>query len=228
MDAQLVLNQLSGGYGQIQIINKFSLSLNKGQVAFIIGRNGVGKSTLIKMITGHLPLMSGTIHFDQRNIHQVSAHQYYKIGISYAPQERIVFDSLTVLQNLALQQHHLNLEHSVFQKFPRIKERLKQQAGVLSGGEKKILSFCRIMLEKSKLNILDEPTEGVQPENIGIMAQMIQEQTSLGASFIIVDQNLNLMSQVAHHVYLLEHGECLFSAPNSTEIQEEIVKRLQI
>ena len=228
MTVQLTLNNLSGGYGEIQVINHFSLSLNEGEVAFITGRNGVGKSTLIKMITGRLPLMSGTIHLNQQNISQLPAHQYKKIGISYAPQEHIVFDSLTVSQNLTLQTPDSQLHQSIFRNFPRIEERLTQKSGVLSGGEKKILSFCRTMIEESKLTILDEPTEGVQPENIEMMIKMLHKKVSQGFSFIIVDQNLHFMSQIANHIYLLERGECTFSTPNGAKSKQEIIKRLQI
>ena len=140
-----------------------------------------------------------------------------------------MFDELTVAENLVL--HHrdgsLRRYEALFEHFPFLGERLGQRAGTCSGGEKKILSFCRAFAEDTALVVLDEPTEGVQPENIARMAEAL-ETAAPGRAFLIVEQNLNFIERTADRVHLLDHGECVFEAASRPGLREELAARLRI
>lgn len=156
----LEIEQLRGGYGDITVIEDFSANVRAGEVIFITGRNGTGKSTLVKLIAGDLTPTSGQLRFMGNDLLPIPQHNRMSLGISYAPQEAVIFDGLSVEENLTL--HYDNRELSrydaLFDVFPRLPERLKQNAGTLSGGEKKILSFCRAMAEDTNsLSLTSQP-----------------------------------------------------------------------
>ena len=214
----------------MHIAKQISLTLDHGRAVCITGRNGVGKTTFLRLATGSLMPASGTVEFQGRAITRVPAHRRSKIGIGYAPQENAVFDGLTVMENLTL--HHddrsLDCYRILFDKFPRIPKRLQQKAGTLSGGEKKILSFCRVMAENTSVVLLDEPTEGVQPENISLMADTIKEAKSIGRSFAIVELNLEFVEKIADRAMLMDHGNCVHCTSNRTTMRAELSRLLQI
>ena len=226
----LSIDALSGGHGDITVIHRFSAAVAPGELAFVTGRNGVGKSTLVKLVAGHLPLRSGRVTFRGEDLTAASAHRRRRLGLGYAPQEGIVFDELTVAENLTLQYANRSLDRyeALFARFPFLAGRLAQRAGTLSGGEKKILSFCRALGEDTELVILDEPTEGVQAENIARMAEAIGGAAAGGRAFLVVEQNLNLIEQVADRVYLLDRGTCVFDAPNGAELRAALLERIRI
>ena len=226
----LELDGLTGGYGDVTVVRDVTLTVPAGEAICVTGRNGVGKSTLVKLIAGQLPVSSGRIHIDGTDITALPDHSRHVLGIGYAPQESVVFDTLSILENLTLhyRDRDLGRYENLFAVFPRIRERLTQLAGTLSGGEKKMLSFCRALAEETRLVILDEPSEGVQPENIDRMAEVIRQARSKGRSFLIVEQNLSLVEAVADHVYLLDHGECVFDTENDKEMRQTISDRLNL
>ena len=158
----LRLDNISGGYGDIKVVSGVSLAVSAGEVACITGRNGVGKTTLMRMIAGFLPVMNGQVVLKDRQLGELKPHQRNRLGLAYAPQENVVFDDLSVRENLTLHHANRSLERygDLFAAFPRMEERLEQKAGTLSGGERKILSFCRTLAEQSDLVLLDEPTRG--------------------------------------------------------------------
>ena len=226
----LSLEDLQGGYGDVTVIRHFSVTLHAGRAVFVTGRNGVGKTTLMRLIAGSLTPSHGRVRLKGEDITEVPGHRRKALGMSYAPQEHLVFDRLTVAENLTL--HHrdrsLTRYEALFNQFPRIRERLGQQAGTLSGGEKKILSFCRAMAEDTDLVLLDEPTEGVQPENIARMAQAIGRGRVDGRTFFIVEQNLSLVEAAADHAYLIEHGESVYDAAAGPDLRTQLSNRMQI
>ncbi|WP_419913987.1 ABC transporter ATP-binding protein [Hoeflea sp.] len=230
MTALLQVDNLSGGYGDVTVVRDVSISADRGQAVFITGRNGVGKSTLVKLIAGQLEPESGSIAMQGHDVTALPAHGRRQSGIGYAPQESVVFDTLSILENLTLHYPDRDLEryHDLFGQFPRIEERLQQTAGTLSGGEKKILSFCRALAEDTPLVILDEPSEGVQPENIDRMARVILDEKANGRSFLIVEQNLTLVEEAADHAYLLDHGACVFETGRTDNLRDVLSQRLQI
>lgn len=223
-------DSVSGGYGDICVIEETSFRLAAGEVLCVTGRNGVGKSTMLKLAAGFLPLMSGAISFGGQRIDALTPHQRNRLGIAYAPQENIVFPTLSVRENLTLHLKDRNLMRydRLFGLFPRIGERLYQVAGTLSGGERKLLSFCRALGEGAMLTMLDEPSEGVQPENIDRMVPAIEERAAAGAAFIIVEQNLTLVERVASRVMVLDRGRCVFQAENHDGIRGEILRYLEL
>lgn len=229
-EALLRLEGLSGGYGDITVVKDFSLDLDAGAAACVTGRNGVGKTTLVRLVTGSLVPRSGRVVLAGEDVTLLPAHRRSAVGMGYAPQEGVVFDTLSVAENLVL--HHpdrsLRRYAELFEAFPRIRERLQQRAGTLSGGEKKILSFCRALAEDTRLVVLDEPTEGVQPENIALMADAVARAKSGGRAFLIVEQNLNLVEAVADTAYVLDHGECTYSTSGETDLRTRLSRHLQL
>ena len=225
----LKIENLSGGYGDLVIVRNISLSVGEGCAISLTGRNGVGKTTLMRLISGTLPLSDGRVDFLGASIGEIAEHQRFALGISYAPQERIVFDSLTVEDNLTLhyQVSDLSRYTALFEKFPRLFERLEQRAGTLSGGEKKLLSFTRAIAEPTKLVLLVEPTEGVQSDNIRLMAQIIVEEKNKGRGFLIVDQNLTFLEGITNTIHLIDHGEQIFQT-NEASFRAEIESRIRI
>ena len=228
--ALLSVDGLCGGHGDITVIHGFSAAIAPGELAFVTGRNGVGKSTLVKLVAGHLPIWAGRLTFRGHDLTAAPGHRRRHLGLGYAPQEGIVFDELTVAENLTLQYESRSLDRyeALFGLFPFLSERLAQGAGTLSGGEKKILSFCRALAEDTELVILDEPTEGVQAENISRMAEAIRGAAGSGRAFLIVEQNLNLIEETADRVYLLDRGTCVFEAPNGPGLRPGLLERLRI
>lgn len=226
----LSIDALSGGHGDITVIHRFSAAVAPGELAFVTGRNGVGKSTLVKLVAGHLPVRAGRLTFRGEDLTAAPGHRRRRLGLGYAPQEGIVFDELTVAENLTLQYASRSLDRyeALFARFAFLAERLAQRAGTLSGGEKKILSFCRALAEDTALVILDEPSEGVQAENIARMAAAIREAAAGGRAFLVVEQNLNLVEEVADRVYLLDRGACVYDAPNGPDLRAALLDRLRI
>ena len=226
----LCARDLSGGYGDITVVRHFSATIAAGETVFVTGRNGVGKSTLVKLLMGHLPVTAGHVTFQGRDVTATPGHRRRLLGMGYAPQEGIVFDELTVRENLVLHHRDASLDRyrAWFGRFPFLRERLAQKAGTLSGGEKKLLSFCRALAEETALVVLDEPTEGVQPENIARMTEAIEGAAGAGRTFLIVEQNLTVVERVADRVHLLDRGECIFEAERGPDLREEVTARLKI
>ena len=226
----LSIDGLRGGHGDITVIHGFSAAVAPGERAFVTGRNGVGKSTLVKLVAGHLPVRAGRMTFRGEDLTAAPGHHRRRSGLGYAPQEGIVFDELTVAENLTLQYGDRSLDRygALFARFPFLARRLAQRAGTLSGGEKKILSFCRALGEDTALVVLDEPTEGVQAENIDRMAEAVRDAAKAGRAFLVVEQNLNFIEEVADRVYLLDRGACVFDAPNGPELRAALLDRLRI
>ena len=226
----LEIHALSGGYGEITVVEEITILIEAGSAVCIAGRNGVGKTTLAKLVTGALSPSAGAVVLNGRDVTTAPAHRHRQAGMGYAPQEGVVFDGLTVLENLTLHRPDRSLAaySALFEKFPRIRQRLDQRAGTLSGGEKKILSFCRTLAEDTPIVIMDEPTEGVQPENIALMAEAILEAKAQGRAFLVVEQNLTLVEAIADEALLMDHGQCVFKTSKSGSMRRDLAERMQI
>ncbi len=212
-EAMLRFSSIVAGYGDTMVLKGISGEVAAGSVLGVFGSNGVGKSTLMRALAGVIQPASGTVTVNGGEVGNVPSHQRRSLGVSYAPQERVVFDNLSVADNLTLgfKTRSLDAYNDLFRVFPRLKERLFQPAGKLSGGEKKLLSFARIIAERSPLTLIDESSEGVQQENLERMASVIRSRIEEGAAFVVVEQNLTFLTSIADHFIGLNHGEVVLS-----------------
>ena len=220
---------IRGGYQGSIVVRGVDGWVDRGQVLCVLGRNGVGKSTLIRLLFGFLP-SEGTVEFEGKPISGLDPTARSHLGLALAPQERVVFDGLSVRDNLTLMRNNQKLDdfEPYFERFPRLKERLSQMAGTLSGGERKLLSFVRLLSEDKQLILLDEPSEGVQRENIEHMAALILEQKQAGKAFIMVEQNLGLMDAVADTIMVMDQGRCVLRGDAGQISRNEILVHLEI
>lgn len=223
----IAADNLSGGYNQTQVIKNISLAVLPGKCLGIIGRNGVGKSTLGRLLQGSLTPMTGTISLEAAPIHTLLPYQRRHLGISYMPQTDMVFDDLTVRENLILSDNW-GAQEEYFKLFPILSSRLDQQAGTMSGGERKILAFVRTMMEHSKCIILDEPSEGVQPENIQHMVTLVKHKLAQAGSVILIEQNINMLTQVADEYLGLDAGQMVLQCSAYEATQERLADVLAI
>ena len=210
----LACENLSAGYGGAIVLRDVSLSAASGRVLAVAGRNGAGKTTLMKALFGLLPLQGGMVRLNGADAAGMRPFQRARAGMGYSPQERCVFDALSVRRNLILTRSDESLEEfsESLAAFPRLRERLNVSAGRLSGGEKKLLAFVRALSEPERTVILlDEPTEGVQRENIEKMADIARRRASAGTAFIIAEQNLNFLAECADSAVFLDRGEIIHS-----------------
>lgn len=221
MTALLEIDQLTGGYGDTNVVTGMSTRIVAGQVLGVFGRNGVGKTTMARLIQGSLRVSAGTIKMRGADITALKAHQRRALGVGYMPQTDMVFNDLTVWENLTLSDKARSPE-LFFERFPRLAERRDQAAGTMSGGERKILAFVRAMIEETSVIILDEPSEGVQPENIGLMAECLNERVAAGAGILLCEQNLSFLTDVAHHYLGVDGGKAIIDRSADEITPEEV------
>lgn len=214
MTAPFSFADVSGGYGDTLVLRGASASVAPGQVLGILGRNGVGKTTLMRLLMGYLPCATGTVRLGAQELAGLSVHARVRAGLCHAPQEGVVFDGLSVRDNLTLHRPRRVLEgyEPMLEMFPRIGQRLRQPAGSLSGGEKKLVSFARCWADARPVTLLDEPTEGVQQENIALMARAVRQRAAAGAIHVIVEQNLEFLLRVMDQVLVLDQGTVVHRA----------------
>ena len=230
MSAGLRFSDLSGGYGGMTVVRGISGSVPKGCCLCVLGRNGVGKSTLLKILSGHLARLSGEASLDGVSLDGLSPDRRRRLGLSYAMQERPVFDGLSVRDNLTLMRPSGSLERHrpYFEAFPVLERRSSQRAGTLSGGERKILSFARAMSEDGAVTLLDEPAEGVQAENIRLMKDFILERKAKGGGFLVVEQHLRLAEAIADELLVMDHGASVLQGRASGIGRDLILSRLEV
>lgn len=208
----LKVNQLGSGYGRISIIRDISFEIKQGEIVSVIGRNGVGKSTLMKTLIGLIDSKTGSIYFDGKDITKMSAHDRAQAGIGYVPQGHGVFPLLSVEENLKMgtQINKKETEKSLdiaYEYFPRLNERRTQKAGTLSGGEQAMLSIARALVGRPKLILLDEPSEGIQPN----LAQQIGEivhrcSKEMNITVLLCEQHMGLIQQASDRCYAIDKG----------------------
>ena len=206
----LTLNHVSAGYGDVPVTRDVSLNVADGEVVALIGRNGVGKSTLAKAIVGLLPIQSGRVTFAGDDLTAMSAHLRARIGIGYVPQGREVFGTLSVEENLKLGAGvgwgGVSVERA-YELFPVLKERKSRPASILSGGQQQMLAIGRVLAGAPRILILDEPSDGIQPnivEEIGDLIARLNSETGLTA--LLIEQNVDLIIACAHRCLVMEKG----------------------
>ncbi|HEV2455722.1 MAG TPA: ABC transporter ATP-binding protein [Verrucomicrobiae bacterium] len=211
----LEIKNLAVNYGAIAALHGISLSVPDGQIVTLIGANGAGKTTTLKTISGLLKPVSGAILYDGQNIAGLPAHRIVARGISQSPEGRMIFANLTVHENLQLgaylQKNRDTIRHElerVFVLFPRLKEREKQVAGTLSGGEQQMLAIGRALMSRPRLLLLDEPSLGLAPLLVKtIFEKIVEINREAGLTILLVEQNANLALEISHFGYVLETGK---------------------
>jgi branched-chain amino acid transport system ATP-binding protein len=215
----LELDNIHSFYGHIQALRGISLTVDEGEVVTLIGSNGAGKTTTLRSIHGVLPPRQGKILFDGEEIQGLPAHDMISRGISQSPEGRKIFSRMTVRENLEMGAYHRNDTPSVredmervFELFPRLQERVKQEAGTMSGGEQQMLAIGRAIMSRPKLLLLDEPSMGLAPVLVERIFQTIQEINEQGTTILLVEQNANVALEIATRGYVLESGSIVNSA----------------
>jgi len=213
----LEVRDLRGGYGGAEVLRGITLSIAAGEIVAVLGSNGAGKSTLNNMVCGFLPPTAGTVQFDGRDITRARATAIVAAGLIQVPEGRRVFPNLSVAENLELgcyrrgsARRAANLER-VYALFPRLKERVAQRAGTLSGGEQQMLAIGRGMMGEPRLLILDEPSLGLSPLLVEEMFALIRRLHDEGLAILLVEQNVGQSLEIADRAYVLENGAVVFA-----------------
>lgn len=218
-------------YGAIHAVKDISFYVEEGETVTLIGANGAGKSTILKTISGLLRTRTGSITFLKENITTVPAHKIISHGLAQVPEGRAVFLQMTVEENLEMGGYTRpaaeiapSLER-VYEQFPRLKERRRQIAGTLSGGEQQMLAMGRALMSKPKLLMLDEPSMGLAPILVEQIFEIIQTLHKNGTTILLVEQNAQMALSVADRGYVLETGRIVTTAPAADLLADETVKR---
>ncbi len=216
-------------YGNSYILQGVSLSVEKGEIVTLLGRNGMGKSTTIKTVMGLVPPRSGRILFNGADLVGLKPYRIAQAGIGFVPEDRRVFPSLTVLENLNLPVKRglgqgWSLE-KVYEFFPRLKERSHHKGFELSGGEQQMLAIARVLRMKSRLILLDEPTEGLAPLLVKAIETILRQIKREAITTLLVEQNSRFVTQVADRHYVLCHGKIVYKGSNEDFEAQEEVKR---
>jgi branched-chain amino acid transport system ATP-binding protein len=214
----LAVQDLQAWYGESHILHGVNFHVNAGEVVTLLGRNGAGKTTTLKSVMGIIGKRSGSIRFENQEIIRVSSDRIARMGIAFCPEERGIFASLDVRENLLLpptvRQGGLSLDQ-IFDLFPNLKERLTSQGTKLSGGEQQMLAIARILRTGARFLMLDEPTEGLAPVIIQQIGHTIARLKSEGFTILLVEQNFRFASTVADRYYIVEHGKVIDGFANS-------------
>ena len=218
-------------YGSIHAIKNISLQVNEGEIVTLIGANGAGKSTTLNTISGLLKPKTGSVTFDGRVISGLSANKIVPLGMALCPEGRRIFQHMTVRENLEMGGYSRpknEIEDSieeVFQRFPRLKERRKQIAGTLSGGEQQMLAMSRALMSHPKLMMLDEPSMGLAPILVDQIFEIVKELHKAGTTILLVEQNARKALQVADRAYVLETGSITLSGTGAELASSDAVKK---
>ncbi len=211
----LGVTDLHAGYQDIPVLKGISLEVSRGEIVCLLGANGAGKSTLLKVISGVVHPSQGNVLFQDQEITRCSPHKIVRMGLSHVPEGRQIFSRLTVMQNLLLGSYPRkstktetqNLSEFIFNLFPILRERLKQKAGTLSGGEQQMLAISRSLMSRPTLLLLDEPSLGLAPLIVEEIFRVIKDLCSRGISILLVEQNVMGSLKIADRGYILEIGK---------------------
>lgn len=209
----LEVSNLHSGYGRIPILHGIDFSLDRNEYLGILGHNGMGKSTLMRALMGHLSIGTGSVKFDGRDITLIPIHERSKLGLGYVPQGREIFPNLSVFDNLRMglashSKENLSAIEEVLEEFPRLRKLLDRRGGALSGGEQQLLALARCVCTKPRLILLDEPTEGIQPNILDEIVDTLQRlKQKIGVSMILVEQNLEFISALSDRLLTIQKGE---------------------
>ena len=224
----LLVKDLHAYYGKSHILHGVSMNVGEGEIVSLLGRNGVGRSTTIKAIMGQVAV-EGSVRFKDE---ELIGHKTYEIahkGLGYVPENRDIFPTLTVEQNLVLGMKSKSPGKwsldDMYQLFPRLKERQHTQAGVLSGGEQQMLTLCRTLMGDPDLIMIDEPTEGLAPKIVELVAEYLKELKNRGVSVLLVEQKLAIALDISNRLYVMGHGQIVFEGTPADLKANEAVRK---
>ena len=225
----LEVRDLHAYYGKSHILQGVSLDVGDGEIVSLLGRNGVGRSTTIKAIMGEVP-PTGSIRFKGAEIAGRKSHEIARLGLGYVPENRDIFPTLTVRQNLVLGQKGRRASgrwsmEDMFNLFPHLRDRADFEGGVLSGGEQQMLTICRTLMGDPDLIMIDEPTEGLAPQIVERVAELLEEIAGRGVSILLVEQKLTIALRISQRVYVMGHGHVVFEGtPDELRAAEDVRK----
>jgi branched-chain amino acid transport system ATP-binding protein len=229
----LSIRDVHAGYGATPILFGVSLEVREGEAVALLGKNGMGKTTLMKTVMGFLRPWRGTIAFGSHRLDGLRPHQIARLGVGLVPENRRIFPGLTVRENLelglsAVQRRTAALRRdrleTVFQHFPRLQERVDQPGKTLSGGEQQMLAIGRVMMGGARIVLMDEPTQGLAPAMVRHIREMVQELKRLGVTVLLVEQNARMALNVCDRGYIMEKGDIVFAGA-AAELRESPVTR---
>ncbi|WP_240419281.1 urea ABC transporter ATP-binding subunit UrtE [Paenibacillus periandrae] len=230
----LSIHELEAGYGESMILRNVTMKVEPGQVICLMGRNGVGKTTLMKTIMGLIKPKKGSIHYGPNDMTPFPPDRRAKSGIGYVPQGRDIFPQLTVEENLMLGLEASRIRKSkvpdnVYEMFPVLKEMIRRKGGDLSGGQQQQLSIARALVSEPELLLLDEPMEGIQPSIVMEIEHVIETiKASKQMSVLLVEQSLSFATSIADYYYVLDKGVIVAEGSSSTLSEEQVKKHLAV
>lgn len=213
----LKIANLSAWYGHSHILQGISLEVHRGEIVTLIGRNGAGKTTTLRSIMGLVPKRKGSVVFDGQEILSEPAHRRFHRGLAYVPEERRIVPGLTVLENLRLgiiggasRSKEAERIDVIAETFPRLKQRLNQEAITMSGGEQQMLAIARAMMAEPQMILLDEPSEGIMPILVDEMFELFRSMKATGTTIMLVEQNVELALGISDRAYIMDQGEIVY------------------
>ncbi|MFZ2650353.1 MAG: ABC transporter ATP-binding protein [Burkholderiaceae bacterium] len=225
----LEVHDLHAYYGKSHILQGVDFSVGAGEIVSLLGRNGVGRSTTIKAIMGDVE-RNGSVRFNGREIVGLKPHQVARCGLGYVPENRDIFPQLTVRENLMLGMKSTRASgrwsmDDMFGLFPRLKERANTPGGVLSGGEQQMLTICRTLMGDPDLMMIDEPTEGLAPKLVELVADLLERIASRGVAILLVEQKLTIALRISKRLYVMGHGRIVFEGTADALKANEAVRK---
>lgn len=223
------MDSVNAGYGHFDALKDFSIEVQEGETVALIGANGAGKTTVLRALSGLLPLRKGRVSFSGSDISSLPAHTRVKLGLSHVPERRGIFANLSVYENLVVGGYLRELRPSDFEEvyslFPILKKRAKQSAGTLSGGEQQMLAISRALLCQPKMVLLDEPSLGLAPQITRTIFETIQKINAQGTTVLLVEQNAVAALRISSRAYVIESGEVRFSGKSDELNQNDLIRK---
>ena len=228
----LKIENLEVSYGAVQALRGISMEVADGEIVSLIGANGAGKTTTLHAVTGLVPIKTGSVEYDGHDLRKIDPSKIVCMGLAHVPEGRQVFTRMTVAENLAMGAYHrkdkkgieADLEH-VYERFPRLKERAKQLAGTLSGGEQQMVAMGRAIMSAPKLVVMDEPSMGLSPVLVKEVFDIIRTMHESGITILLVEQNAKMALAISNRAYVLENGRITMSGDASTLLHDDKVRK---
>ncbi|MCQ1767815.1 ABC transporter ATP-binding protein [Neorhizobium galegae] len=227
----LEIEGLNGWYGASHVLHGVSFAVEPGEIVALVGRNGAGKTSIIRSIMGLMPRTTGAIRFNGEDISRLKAHDRYVRGLAYVPEERRIVRGLTVLENLqlGLVADRKRIDEAaaideIARSFPRLKERLHQEGVTMSGGEQQMLAIARAMIARPKMILLDEPSEGIMPVLVEEMGALFRRLREEGTTLLLVEQNVEWALKLADRAVIVDQGEIVYRSDAATLLADKDIQ----